>query len=153
MPHVHSGPIAKSLTQIEEALLPGFAFRMGDGRCLHPMGSGRILSLILGGYFCILAGRSKGVPVEEKIVHAFFIPDSYYLPESFGERSTGKSVRDWLERLSTLGSGKSYRERGREVDNRADRRRTQGGLRIGGGGAVMGQDRFARPRGRLGGGR
>jgi hypothetical protein len=39
------------------------------------------------------------------------------------------------------------------VDNRADRRRTQGGLRIGGGGAVMGQDRFARPRGRLGGGR
>lgn len=103
-PQIHYGQIGKILSVLEDSLPVSFAFRAKDGRSLAPSSVHHPISAILGDLFRILAEYEDRRIKYDKLTYTFFEMNSEFVPESFNERSVGKSIRDWLEYLSPLGS-------------------------------------------------
>jgi uncharacterized Zn finger protein/superfamily II DNA or RNA helicase len=97
IPLIHSEKIETALKQLKDLMPPVFCIRTVDNSVLEREGLIDILSLMITAF---INGLHKKVqPAYDKLLDAFFWGAAYHA-RVFEEQQTGKSVSDWLARLS-----------------------------------------------------
>ena len=102
-PNIHDEKILKLFLRLEDFFPIEIGFLSGTTSILDMKSVTELVSIFISETFRNLLKNEPGFS-EDKLLFSFFGKSSLYTPDKFSERTIGKGIGDWLERLSTLNS-------------------------------------------------